>query len=413
MGRGQLLTSCVLAAALGFPAIASAVEVTASGDAALGADPNAAFEQARNRALVAAVERVVGITIESEFTQRARERIQGERSKFDAELRDVLNKRSEGFVESYQVVKRETVERMGQPLVRVTVKAEVFESKVEAQLRRFADLLAAADNPTVMVVVQEVIRDLDGQERVNDTGQLGAYLEAAFKDEGFELLGANQAKALSESTVDEFQSFHLDVASALDLARSQGADLLVAGRVVLHDRGPLGESAALPALANRVKVEVEANVRVLLSATGEVLSPASVQHMELGSDFPRAVHRVYRGSRGKGFNVVEKVMGRFLPDVKRKLEEIAKDGRSWMVELSGIRNFRTQGRPFLRLVAELPGVSKTRQTAFAKGRLEIEVRCVCTVDELQDRLFDASRSVGALQAMDLAGSSSGRLNFSL
>lgn len=414
MVRAYGATSLIwLSFSLAIPSVAGAVEVTAQGEALLRDDPQEAYELALGRAQVAAIEKVVGITIESEFNQRAREWVRDDRSRFRAELDDRLNKRSSGFIARYEVLGRERAELMGQEVLRVTIRAEVFESKIRAEIERLAELLEATDNPRVMVVVQEVVRELDGTERINKTGRLGGYLEEAFQREGFQIQGATKAKVLAAASVNEFEAFHNNVAGALQIARAEGADFLVAGRIVLADRGMLGDSAPYPSLANRVQVEVDAHVRVLMTATGEVLSPAPVQHKELGSDFSRAIHRIYRGSRGRGFNVVEKMTGRFLPDVKARLERIANEGRVWMVELDGVENFRRQGRPFLRLLERLPGVISAKQRAFAAGKLEVEVECRCTAAELQSRLFRSVESEAAFRTLDLAESGAGRLAFRL
>ncbi len=414
MTRVYVTTSLIsLAFVLMAPSVASAVEVTAQGEAVLRGDPKEAYDLALGRAMVAAIDKVVGITLQSEFTQRSSEWVRDNESRFRAEVKDQLEKRSSGFVSRYEVLRREEPVVMGQTLVRVTITADVYESKVKAEVKRLAELLDAADNPRVMVVVQEVLRALDGTESVNETGQLGAYLEEAFQREGFQIHGATKAKVLAASSVNQFKAFHENIAGALEVARAEGADLLVAGRIVLSDRGKLGDASPYPALANRVKVEVNANVRVLMTATGEVLSPAPVQHKELGSDFPRAVHRVYRGSQGRGFNVVERMTDRFLPDVKARLERIATDGRVWMVELVGVKNFRRQGRPFLRVLEGLAGVTSAKQRSFAGGRLEVEVECKCSASELQERVFRAVEANAALQTLDLAESGAGRLAFQL
>ena len=88
----------VFFALLVLPSVVGAVEVTAKGEAKLRNDPKEAYDIALGRAMVAAIEKVVGITIESQFSQQAQERIRDNESRFQAELKDSLEKRSEGFI---------------------------------------------------------------------------------------------------------------------------------------------------------------------------------------------------------------------------------------------------------------------------------------------------------------------------
>ncbi|MEO1175189.1 MAG: hypothetical protein AAFX94_24505, partial [Myxococcota bacterium] len=314
-----------------------AVVVEATGVAELGDDGLLAAEnEALNRALTRALEKVVGVTVQSKFSLEMREVVKDNKDRFDADIRDQVLKNTEGFIADYEVLEK----RKMLPRVQVRVRADVYESKVEAELEKLAELIVAAGNPRVMVVVQEIVREPNGKERVDETGQLGAIMERALKEEGFVIQGATRASELSQRSAKQFKSFAKNIANAVDIAREEGADFLIAGRIVLTNRGKLGDSAPMPVFANKVKVEVEANLQAMIVATGEVLSPAPVMSSELGANFERAKFRVYKGSKGKGFNVVEKVLGKILPDVRTRLKKIAEDGRSWMVELSGIKNSR-------------------------------------------------------------------------
>ncbi|MEO1481226.1 MAG: hypothetical protein AAFU77_03915 [Myxococcota bacterium] len=399
-----------VALAVSVPGPAWAVVVEATGVAELGDDGLLAAEnEALNRALTRALEKVVGVTVQSKFSLEMREVVKDNKDRFDADIRDQVLKNTEGFIADYEVLEK----RKMLPRVQVRVRADVYESKVEAELEKLAELIVAAGNPRVMVVVQEIVREPNGKERVDETGQLGAIMERALKEEGFVIQGATRASELSQRSAKQFKSFAKNIANAVDIAREEGADFLIAGRIVLTNRGKLGDSAPMPVFANKVKVEVEANLQAMIVATGEVLSPAPVMSSELGANFERAKFRVYKGSKGKGFNVVEKVLGKILPDVRTRLKKIAEDGRSWMVELSGIKNFRSQGRAFVKVVDGVSGVSSTRETSFEGGKLRLEVECKCTVNELRDRIFDRAEQVEALTSLDLKATGSGRLAFGL
>lgn len=406
--RGSMIAAVLLVVLIARPGWA--VEVVATGEAEIDAQGvQAAEDAALGRALSRAVEKVVGITVESDFSMAMREVVKGNESRFNADVRDSVLKHSEGFIAEYDVLEKA---RAGQR-IRVRVRADVYESKVKAEIEHLAELIKNAGDPRVMVVIQEVIYRGGGKARIKEPSELKAKLEQVFKREGFRLQGTSQARKLSARSVDRFDAFQDDRVAALELARSEGADILIAGRIAISDRGVIGKDSPIRALVGKVKVEVEADVRALLVSSGEVLSPAPIRFNEMGSDFSGAVLRIYRGSRGRGYNVVERISNTIIPDIKERLSRIAQDGRTWLVELRGVQNYRRQGRAFLSVMKDVPGVSQARERNFADGRLEIEVECRCTQSELQNRVFDAVSEDRALGSLDLAASGGGRLTFKL
>ncbi|MEM6732942.1 MAG: hypothetical protein AAF658_15405, partial [Myxococcota bacterium] len=310
----RLSLSGLVALVLLVPGTALAMEVTASGDAEIRTETIEKVEEiALGRAMTAALEKVVGITVQSDFSADLREVVHNNQNRFDANVRDRVLKQSKGFIERYEIINSSKATVLGREVLRVTIRADVYESKVRAEVKRLAGLLARAGNPRVMVVVQELVRDLDGTTRFADTPMLASSIEEAFKKQGFLLQGATRAAELRATPEGDFDAFQSDDARALEVARAEGADVLVAGRMVIKNGGKVGKASQFKALANRVKIEVSASLRVLIVATGEVVSPAPLMDHELGSDFDRAVFRFFNGSKGRGHNVVEKFMGRFLP----------------------------------------------------------------------------------------------------
>ena len=88
----------------------------------------AAKQKAQADAFLKCIEKVVGIMITSEFTSEQQEIVKNNQNDFYANIRDQLSKKSKGFIKTYEVLKEE---KSGD-IMKVTVKAQVFESKLKA-----------------------------------------------------------------------------------------------------------------------------------------------------------------------------------------------------------------------------------------------------------------------------------------
>lgn len=357
------------------------------------------------QALVACVEKVVGVTVQSDFSSELQEVVKGQQSEFNARVRDTVLKSSEGFIKSHEVLEV----RPSDSEVFVRVRADVYESKVQAKIRELADLLAAAGNPRVMVVVQEVVVAIDGTTRVAASPQFATRLERALHEKGFELQGKRRAGQIAGQPVGNFEAFFTDLGAAAKLARDQGADVLIAGRVVVQDKGTV-ENAMFASLNGMRKANIEIALKAVLSSTGQILSPKSVAITEMGSDLERAVYRAYKG---RGNNAFQQILDAIVPDIRSALVSIAEKGRRYLVVLQNVKSFRRQGQPFLRLLVEVEGVRSAAQRAFGEGKLEVEVECKCSASELQQRVFKHAEEARAFESLDIVGVESSRLSFSL
>lgn len=394
--RKMVLVSCCLA--LAFNAFAADAPLEASGEAqVVNNDEVAAKQAAINDALKHCIERVVGITVQNTFTSEQMAATGNDQSTFQQRVHDAILQKSEGFVQTYDVME---AHRQGD-VYHVTVRAVVFENKVQAEVKRLTDLLAKAGNPKFMVVIQEVYMEPDKSSHLNPDSPMRAQLERELLARGFELRGQERAKNLAGGTLDD--------AALVQQARQVGADVLLVGRVDVTNKGPLGGDV-LEALRGQVAVDIACVMRGINVASEAMVSSKSVQMRSMGIDEDHAMHRAFMG---RGQNLVQQLLDGLLPDLTTSLKKTAQDGQQYFVQLNGVGSYRNQGQRFLQVLQTMSDVSGVMERSFENGTLAVEVMCNCSTSQLQDRIFKATANDAALKSLDVSGVAGKRLTFKL
>jgi len=396
-----------LALVVGNVALANEGLIEAVGEASLrGVDEVAAKKAATADALKKCVEQVVGISIKSDFSADQQETVKNNQTEFYSKVRDTLVQQSEGFIASYDVLEAGA----SGEVYKVKVRAKVYESKVRAEVKKLADLIAAAGNPKLMLVLQEIYVAPDGTRRLAAESLVGSHLEKELLARGFELRGQGRARSLEGERLEAYDRWLGDLGAAAALAREQGADILIAGRIEVVDKGVIEDAGAIAALKGQTRIEIASVVRGLNATSGEIFSSKPVQMNSVGTTRERAVQRAVRG---RGDNLVNQIFGDLLEDLKASFHKSADMGQAYVVELRGVRSFRKQGKLFLDLVGAVQGVSEARQKRFGDGKLTIDVRCKCSAAELQERIFAGSGKAPSFSTLDIESVSGKQLSFKL
>jgi hypothetical protein len=320
-------------------------------------------------------------------------------------VQDSVVQKSEGFIQHYDVLE----EKVDGDVMKVRVRATVFESKVQAEVKKLADLIAAAGNPKLMLVLREVYTEPNGQKRVAES-IMASYLEKELLARGFELRGGGFARKMAAGTDDAYETWANDTAAVAQAARDEGADIIVTGRVDIHNQGEIKDTGGIDALAGQIRLEIQTLVRGINAASGEVFSSKPVQMKSMGLSEERAVHRAFQGS---GRNLVTQIFGDLLEDLKTSFKKAAADGQQYVVSLAGITSYRQQGQRFMDVLKGVNGVQAVTQKSFDKGSLQVDVMCKCSTTELQQRIFNAAEQAEMLKSLDIAGVSGKRLSFQL
>jgi hypothetical protein len=383
-------------------------EITATGEAQVkGEDLVAARREATTDALKKAVEQVVGIQIQSEFTSEQREVVKGSQDQFYSAVRDAITQKAEGFIEKYEVID----EKRKGDVVQITVRARVFESQIKAKTQELADLIAKAGHPKLMLVIQEVYTEARGAgRRVARESTVAAYLEKELLERGFELKGAKIAKDLADDSVQTYDRWLDDSGGAARMARDQGADILIAGRVEVVNKGIIEDAGGLEALKGQIRIEISSVIRGVNAASGEVFSTKPVHMTSVGTDEERALMRALKG---RGNNVIKVTFDQLLEDLKKSLMTTAERGQSYVIMLRGVTSFRKIGQPFLEGIKTISGIGEVTQKSLDAGVLVVEVTFKGSAQELQQRIFGAMERRDGFKDLDVEGISGKQISLKL
>ncbi len=409
MRSAPRLFLCCLTFVIITPLAAPAAEgglVEAEGEATIrDGDLVAARKTALTEALRSCLEKVVGVQVQSEFTAEQREVVEGKRDEFYSAVRDTLTQKVEGFIKSYEVLS----ERQQGAVLRLTVRAEVYESKVRAKAQELAELIVKAGNPKLMLVIQELHIDEHGTPRVIEESTVAAFLEKELLARGFELRGDSAAQA-KVSSQEAYESWSKDPAASAALARREGADILICGRVEIISKGVVEKSPGFDALVGQTKIELRSVVRGQNANTGDVFSAKPVLMASFGTTLERAVHRALQG---RGQNAIKQTLDQLLEDLRKSFEKAASSGQSYVVSLHGIKSFRKQGQAFLDGLAKIKGVAKVHQRSFVKGSLMVDLDFTGSLGELEREIFATMTKHKAFADLDLDGTSGKQLDLRL
>ena len=382
--------------------------VEATGEAQVkNGDTVAAKQAAIADALKKCIEKVVGIQIQSEFTAEQREVVKGNQDQFYSAVKDSLTQKAEGFIQSYDVVN----EAQKGDVLAVTVRAKVFESKVRAKATELADLIAKAGNPKLMLIIQEVyVNDQTGKKKVAKESAVAAFLEKELLARGFELRGARVAKSVADDTTETYDKWLDDSGGAAKLAREQGADILIAGRVEIVNKGVIEDAGGLDALKGQTKIEIKSIIRGLNAASGEVFSTKPVLMSSIGTNEERALHRALQG---RGNNAINQTFDQLLEDLKAGFRKTAAQGQTYIVHLKGVASFRKQGQPFVDALKTVGGVADVKQQSFDGGVLVLDVAFKGSLNDLQEKIFSAVGKTSGFGSLDVEGISGKQLSLKL
>jgi len=402
IGLGAALWLC--------PAVVAAGSVVeAWGEAQVHGDAVAAKKKAVADGLKRCIEQVVGITVKNDFSATMQETVKGNESQFNAHVRDTVLQNSEGFIDKYEVLE----EKRDGDVIKVRVQARVFESKIVAQVKKLTELITAAGNPKLMVIIQEVTVAENGSRTSSSDSLMASLLEKELLARGVELIGKSEAKGVASKAPAEFDKWMASTDAVLEVGRLAGADLLAFGRLEIKNKGKSEDTGGFAALKGMTHVEIQAILRGVNVVSGAIFSSTPVTAKSFGNSLERAVHRALKGRSKNRQNVVQQTFDSILGDLKNSFQKTADEGRSYSVSVLGVKSLRRQGRRFLKILKGISGVSAVTQKSFRKGRLKVGLSCKCSPTELQDRIFDATEDTKGLDSLDLDTVKGSTLSFKL
>lgn len=311
-------------------AVTQTVQVTGTG-VIIADDLASAFEQAKKAALREAVEQAAGTLV------RASTRVEAFVAVSDATLLQTT-----GLVRKYTVLSQAP---MDAHTYQVTLEAEVDLGYLHQQLEAKNLLIEAAGDPPVLCLGREILAQ--GANRSPGWGVVAEELEKGLK------------AASTRFSLLEAGGKHWDDTTALQLARSLGAEVVVIGKATIR---PL-PSARIPAGGELKDLGIssaaaEIEVKLVWVDSGDLVAVLTESSRAAGGSFEAAAHKAARQGTAR---IAPELVKRLLKDWQEK----AYSGRSLQLEVqASVGQLRRFERDFPTHVG---GIDQLHSRSFAGG----------------------------------------------
>jgi hypothetical protein len=137
------------------------------------------------------------------------------------------------------------------------------------------------------------------------------------------------------------------------------------------------------------------NLRAVNVSTGKVIT--SVEELSKSAGASEELARV-KAIRAGAPKVIDALLEQLVISWKGEVER----GKRFRLNVLDVANYGKEGRPFIKLVREVPNVSAVKELAFNAGRLELEVIFKGTKEELLDGVFELAGSNSRFESLDKA-----------
>lgn len=324
---------------------AEGVGAILAGDMALARD-KAIKDAQRN-----AVEITVGVLIDSETLSRNY-----------SIVKDEIYSRATGYVQDYKILE----ERKEDGLLRLAIQARVRLGPLQEDLDR---VIEAVERPRILLmIVQQDIGQSGPQAWWEGTAGIGqlvveATLQQYFIDNHFLVVDHSLKRPSSVISINPSDS------EAMAMGRDYDAEVVLLGRAVAKDAGPIGQFDLRSCRA-------EISVRAIQVANGHVLASANASttapHVDTLSGGTAALKKA---SEKVGETLVAKIIERWVKPAAIITLDIVDVARySDFVRFKGM------------LKDEVRGVSKVYQRIFQAGNAKLELGYRGTAQDLADEL---------------------------
>ncbi len=211
-------------------------------------------------------------------------------------LNDSIYSKSQGYIQSYAVVK----EQAGEDVYNVIVEAIVSMDFLEEDLQAINTLLRRVHNPRLMVRIS--FEAPGWEEAPNVVNPAESAIIKAFDNQGFDLVDKSRViESRQEPLVDNMDTAASDV--------QQGAEIIIAGKAVVNKKH-------LPILGTMSSYQASISLTVVKADTGEVMATGSEQaavvHM---NDVTGSKQAAEKAANELGPKLVAKLKSKFNQEV--------------------------------------------------------------------------------------------------
>lgn len=314
-----------------------------------------ASDDALNDAKLQAVKKVLGTVI--------RGRVDVADGEF---LRSELSAKTEGFIETYEVLSRRAVSSIE---YQVKIRAKVSATKIDEAID---EIILRQGRPVMMVILNENFLG----EISQGTGPGATAIESIFTQKGFPLSDPLRRK---RAIMRQRQRLGLalggDNNAAGDIGEEAGAEIVLVGSAIVIDAGPIRES-------NLHSIQADITIRVIEVDTGNILATAQAH-----GAYPHI------NPRSGAIEALKKAA------LKASIPLISQITRTWMLGRYNTIDLLISGLDYKQikklrseLLEKIRGVRAVHRKSGEGQSARLQVEFMGTAFTLLDRITDAKLS---------------------
>lgn len=376
----KTLKLTLLSLSLAFTTFAQTVVTTeGTGEAAVvNKDEIKAFDEAKDKALRAAVEQAAGVRIDSDTVVVNNQLV-----------RDQVFSNTSGFVKKFDVLERKSEKGV----VTVKVKAEIITENLEKDLVAARDLVKRMGKPSLVIVIQEQTVPL-GQKTIISSESLATVLTDAMKADGWDI---KDAQAMNKKLKLEGAAT-MGATDLKEIADLTKANYVLYGKAVMRHQetsGMLKDATFYPitgeydlALAATDSDEQITKLTGKLVTSQKKTSSATIS-------FERTAFDAINDKRAEIVSPVRKA-------VLEHFRDQTVNGKKVEVNVAGLDSFGS-AKDFKKSMEGIKGIREVTQDSFSNGKAVYRVTFLGTSSDFAEAIESSIFKKKKLNIVSVSG----------
>ena len=319
------------------------------GEAAIvNKDELKAFEEAKQKALRAAVEQAAGVRIDSDTVVVNNQLV-----------RDQVFANTSGFVKSSEVLDK----KVEKGVVTVKVKADIITENLDKDLAAARDLVKRMGKPSIVIVVQEQTIPL-GQKAIINSESMATVLTEAMKADGWDIKDAQamngKLKLEGAATLGA-----TDLKEILTLSK---ANFVLYGKAVMRHQEPdsMLKGSPIYPITGEYDLALAAtdSEDQIVKLNGKLVTSAKPGNMPVIS-YERTAFDCIKDKR-------DDIVGPVRKAILEHFRDQTVNGKKINVSVGGLENFGA-AKDFKKSIEAMKGIKDATQDGFVNGKAAYRV----------------------------------------
>lgn len=363
----KTLKLTLLSLTLALTAFAQTV-VTAEGTgeaAVVNKDEIKAFDEAKDKALRAAVEQAAGVRIDSDTVVVNNQLV-----------RDQVFSNTSGFVKKFDIVDRKT----DKGVVTVKVKAEIITENLEKDLVAARDLVKRMGKPSLVIVIQEQTVPL-GQKTIISSESLATVLTDAMKADGWDI---KDAQAMNKKLKLEGAAT-MGATDLKEIADLTKANYVLYGKAVMRhqETGGMLQGATFYPITGEYDLALAAtdSDEQITKLTGKLVT-SQKKTSSATISFERTAFDAINDKRAEIVGPVRKA-------VLEHFRDQTVNGKKVEVNVAGLTSFGS-AKDFKKSIESIKGIKEVTQDSFQNGKAVYRVTFLGSSSDFAEAIESAT-----------------------